>query len=164
MSDKDFKNYYKELKIYANNLIKKHFFTEGIKLDFVNIDDLVNEAILNECYDIESAKKPMKNYLFKESRIHKGKKQGVEISSGYEKRCNKCSNTKLAQEFSIIFNEECNYTYLRYNCNKCHAENQREYRKKNPLTENQKLLAKNRYERYKNRQRLIKQSNARVRA
>jgi MinD superfamily P-loop ATPase len=156
MSDKEFRNYHQELKTYANNLIKKHFFSSGLKLDFINVDDLVNEAILNECYDIESAKKPIRNYLFKESRNYKGKKQYDGISSGYEKRCNKCGKIKPASEYTVIFNKESNYTYLAYICKPCNAEAAREYRRKNPLTEDQRLKAKKRYERYKQRQKLLK--------
>ena len=155
MNAREFKVYHKELKDYSSNLINRNYYTTRRKVNTVCIDDLVSEAILNNCYDIESAKKVMRMYLLKESNIAKGKRQFGNISFGYEKKCNKCNKIKLACEYSEILDKRFNYIYLRNNCNKCHSQIAKKYRLNNPLTKEQKLKAKIRYERYKLKQKEI---------
>ena len=144
--------YHKTLKDYANSLIHLMYIKEGLKIDGLSPDDLVSEAYIVGATDIESAKKPMRDFLFRESRVLKGRLQQGGISPDYEKRCIECKLIKPANDFTWIYREEFDYTYLKSKCKVCRAEESREYRKKNPPTENQKMKSKLRGERYRARQ------------
>jgi len=147
MNDLEFRKYHKELKRYSKNLISKNFFIYGEVVNTICKNDLINEAIVNGCYDIESAKKIIRTHLINENRILKGKRQYSGISAGYEKKCNKCGEIKLSYEFYEVSDKKANLTYLSYCCKDCNLIRNRDYRKLNP--EKVKKMAKIRYERWK---------------
>jgi len=119
-----------ELTRYAKNLMYKSYF--------YNYKSAYSQSF--ETFD--EGKKIILKYFMNEVLRIKGKRQYSGIPPDYEKVCNRCKELKHQSEFAHVFDKRYDLHYLRSRCRDCEIERQREYRKNNPLTEEQKKKLK----------------------